>query len=104
MPWAGRHARQPSSPVGGVLIVAEPDSCAWLRGTMGVTPCTRCATRRPLANLTRVGDELVCPEDLYRQAEHQISHQKPISRDGAHAALSGPIIHYAAGAAGKESR
>jgi hypothetical protein len=40
--------------------------------------CSRCQAERPRANLTQVVDELVCPECLAKQAEYQISHQKPI--------------------------
>jgi len=42
--------------------------------------CSRCPTERPLANLTRVGDELVCPECLSKVALYQIAHQQPITR------------------------
>jgi hypothetical protein len=42
-----------------------------------VSACSRCQDPRPRANLTLVGAELLCPEDLAKVAEYQITHQKP---------------------------
>ena len=39
--------------------------------------CTRCGTDRPRANLTLVGDELVCPECQWRKADAESKHQVP---------------------------
>ena len=39
--------------------------------------CARCPNDRPFANLTVVGDELVCPECLYSAPQHQITHPEP---------------------------
>jgi DNA-directed RNA polymerase subunit RPC12/RpoP len=38
--------------------------------------CSRCGSPRPRANLTSVGDELVCPECLYAVAAKAWSSQK----------------------------
>jgi formylmethanofuran dehydrogenase subunit E len=38
--------------------------------------CSRCGAVRCRANLTSVGDELVCPPCLYKKAEHEWTHQK----------------------------
>jgi len=37
--------------------------------------CARCPAERPLANLTRVGADLVCPECLWRKADYDSKHQ-----------------------------
>ncbi|MGH7338977.1 MAG: hypothetical protein ACREKH_00640 [Candidatus Rokuibacteriota bacterium] len=39
--------------------------------------CARCNTDRPPANLTRVDEQLVCPDCLSKQALYQIAHQRP---------------------------
>jgi hypothetical protein len=42
--------------------------------------CERCSTPGPLANLTLVGGDLICPSCLYLDADAAWRHQRPIPR------------------------